>query len=40
MTTSFRILAVFVRAIFDFGYEKAKPGMVWRKTPPYFDTIR
>jgi hypothetical protein len=29
----------YMRAVFDFGYEKVKSGTVWSKTPPYFDTI-
>jgi predicted acylesterase/phospholipase RssA len=29
----------YMRAIFDFAYEKGKSGAVWRKTPPYFDMI-
>jgi Patatin-like phospholipase len=29
----------YMQAVFDFGYERAKSGTVWSKTPPYFDTM-
>jgi hypothetical protein len=28
---------VYMKALFDLGYEMAKSGYPWKKAPPYFE---
>jgi hypothetical protein len=29
----------YMRAVFEFGFQRARSGQLWSKTPPYFEPV-